>query len=159
MNRRKRDTINSYTNCQYNARLASEDEASGLADVVWLGDSRKVLRAFPKAPQKDLGYALYQVQLGQTPLDSKPMRTVGAGVYELREQDERAWYRVIYLKKVKNVVHVLHCFEKQTGRTEQRDINTAKERLKRLEEQQRQDQRIAKAKRHIADPSDEGKRP
>jgi phage-related protein len=87
------------------------------------------------------------------------MRTVGAGVYELREQDERAWYRIIYLKKVKNVVYVLHCFEKQTGQTEQRDINTARERLKRLQEQQRQDERIAKKRRPTTDPSDERKRP
>jgi len=143
----------------YNDKLPPDDETAGLAEVVWLGDSREVLRAFPKGPQKDLGYALYQVQLGQSPPDSKAMRTVGSGVYELREQDERAWYRVIYLKKIKTVVYVLHCFEKQTGQTEQRDINTARERLKRLQEQQRQDERIAKQKRHTTNPSDKRKRP
>ena len=135
-----------------------EHEGSSLADVVWLGDSLHVLRAFPKEPQRDLGYALYQVQLGQIPPDSKPMRTVGPGVYELREQDERAWYRVIYLKKIKNVVYVLHCFEKRTAQTEQRDIATAKERLKRLQEIQREDERIAKQKRHTSNPADKRKR-
>lgn len=154
----KRHTKNTYTNQKYRAKLVPDAETPGLAEVVWLGDSREALRAFPKGPQKDLGYALYQVQLGQSPLDSKPMRTVGPGAYELREQDARAWYRVIYLKKVKNVVYVLHCFEKQTGKTEQQDINTAKERLKRLQERQRQEERIAKQKRHITKPSDEGKR-
>lgn len=148
-----------YTKFLYNDKLPPDDETAGLAEVVWLGDSREVLRAFPKGPQKDLGYALYQVQLGQSPPDSKAMRTVGSGVYELREQDERAWYRVIYLKKIKTVVYVLHCFEKQTGQTEQRDINTARERLKRLQEQQRQDERIAKQKRHTTNPSDKRKRP
>lgn len=142
----------------YHDKLTAEAEEPGLADVVWLGDSREVLRAFPKRPQQHLGYALYQVQLGQSPPDSKPMTTVGPGVYELREQDERAWYRVIYLKKIRNVVYVLHCFKKQTGKTEQQDINTAKERLKRLQERQRQEQRIAKQKRHTTNPPDEGKR-
>lgn len=140
-------------------KWVSERENSGLADVIWLGDSLDVLRAFPREPQRDLGYALYQVQLGQIPPDSKPMRTVGPGVYELREQDERAWYRVIYLKKIKNVVYVLHCFEKQTAQTEQRDIDTAKERLKRLQEKQREDERIAKQKRHTSNPPDKRKRP
>jgi len=108
-----------------------------LAEVVWLGDSRDVLRGFPVPAQRDLGYALYRVQLGQMPPDSKPMKTVGSGVYELREQDERAWYRVFYLKKIANVVYVLHCFEKRTGQTEKKDIEVAQERLKRLREQQR----------------------
>ncbi len=64
------------------------------------------------------------------------MRTAGPGVYELREQDERAWYRVFYLKKIAGVVYVLHCFEKRTAQTEKKDIEVAKERLKRLREQQ-----------------------
>ncbi|HEX5435048.1 MAG TPA: type II toxin-antitoxin system RelE/ParE family toxin, partial [Candidatus Angelobacter sp.] len=69
--------------------------------------------------------------------DSKPMNTVGPGVYELREQDERAWYRVFYLKKIAGVIYVLHCFEKRTAQTEKKDIEVAKERLKRLREEQR----------------------
>lgn len=139
--------------------MEPESEAPSLADVVWLGDSREVLRAFPKRPQQHLGYALYQVQLGQTPHDSRPMGTVGPGVYELREQDERAWYRVIYLKRIKNVVYVLHCFEKRTAQTAKQDINTAKERLKRLQEQQRQEQRIAKRKKSVEKPPDEREHP
>lgn len=155
----KSHTIISYTKNKYDDKLSLDSEVPRIAEVVWVGDSQEALRAFPKRPQQDLGYALYQVQLGQSPPDSKPMRTVAPGVYELREQDERTWYRVIYLKKIKNVVYVLHCFEKQTGKTERQDINTAKERLKRLQEQQRQGERIAKQKRHIADPPDERKRP
>jgi len=103
--------------------------------------------------QQDLGYALYQVQLGQMPPDSKPMKTVGPGVYELRDQDERAWYRVFYLKKIADVIYVLHCFEKQTAQTEQKDIQVAKERLKRLFEEQRK-----KAKRQTDRPPHHGQR-
>lgn len=123
----KRYTKNLYTNKPY----------AKLADVIWLGDSLEVLRGFPSAMQGDLGYALEQVQRGQMPPDSKPMRTVGPGVYELRDQDERAWYRVFYLKKIADVIYVLHCFEKQTAQTEQKDIKVAQERLKRLNEEQR----------------------
>lgn len=133
----KRHTSNPYTSYRYNDKLASETSASGMAEVAWLGDSRDVLRAFPGGVQQDLGYALYQVQLGQMPPDSKPMKTVGPGVYELRDQDARAWYRVFYLKKIAGVVYVLHCFEKRTAQTEKKDIDVAKDRLKRLIKEQR----------------------
>jgi len=130
-------TKNSYTVNQYYAKLISDLPASPRAEIVWLGNSRETLRGFPVAVQKDLGYALFRVQLGQMPPDSKPMKTVGDGVYELRDQDERAWYRVFYLKKIAGVIYVLHCFEKRTAQTEQKDIQVAKERLKRLLAEQR----------------------
>jgi phage-related protein len=150
----KLHTQKTYTIQRYGDKLASDVQAASLAEVVWLGDSLDVLRAFPAAVQGDLGYALYQVQLGQMPPDSKPMRTVGPGVYELRDQDERAWYRVFYLKKIAGVVYVLHCFEKRTAQTERKDIEVAKERLKRLREQQH-----AKEKRQTGRPPHQGKRP
>jgi phage-related protein len=60
----------------------------------------------------------------------RPMPSVGSGVFELKEQDERAWYRVMYLAKVMDVIYVLHCFEKNTNKTSQRDLDTAQARLK-----------------------------
>jgi phage-related protein len=149
----KKHTQKSYTSGTYDDKMATDSPAPSLAEVVWLGDSREVLRSFPAGAQQDLGYALYQVQLGQMPPDSKPIKTVGPGVYELREQDERAWYRVFYLKKIANVVYILHCFEKRTAQTEQKDIEVAKQRLKRLREQQ-----SAKARGKTDRPPNPGKR-
>src|SRR5258708_39781139 len=148
----KRHTKKSYTREPYDDKLASASETAELAEVVWLGDSLNVLRGFPSAVQGDLGYALERVQRGQMPRDSKPMKTVGPGGYELREQDERAWYRVFYLKKIENVVYVLHCFEKRTAQTETKDIKVAKERLKKLCEQQRKQE-----KKQTGLPPTEGK--
>lgn len=111
--------------------------ADSIAEVAWLGDFRDVLRGFPSRVQQELGYALYRVQLGQMPPDSKPMKTVGLGVYELRDQDERGWYRIFYLKKIAGVIYVLHCFEKKSAQTERKDIEVAPKRLKRLSEAQR----------------------
>jgi len=146
-------TQKSYTSQPYDDKLASDPPAPGPAKLAWLGDSQDVLRRFPKDVRKDLGYALRQVQLGQMPSDSKPMKTVGPGVYELRDQHERAWYRVFYLKKIADVVYVLHCFEKRTAQTEKKDIDLAKKRLKRLLEEQR-----AKAKPKTNHPRNQGKR-
>lgn len=142
----KKHTKNSYTSATYDATVASHnsDESAPSADVVWLGDSLRVLRSFPKEVRKDLGVGLGQVQRGQIPEGARPMRTVGKGVYELREQDESTWYRAIYLKKIGNEVHVLHCFTKQSNQTEENDINTAKSRLKRWQQQQREERQNAK---------------
>lgn len=43
---------------------------------------------------------------------ARRLESVGSGVWELKEQDERKWYRVIYLARIDNVIYVLHCFEK-----------------------------------------------
>jgi len=107
--------------------LASDPPAPRLAQVAWLGDSREVLRAFPAGAQQDLGYALYQVPLGQVPPDSKPMKTVGPGVYELGNRTSVHRIGSFYLKKIANVVYVLHCFEKRTGQTAEKDIQVARE--------------------------------
>ena len=58
------------------------------------------------------------------------MSSIGLGVFELRDQDERAWYRVIYLSRVRDVIHVLHCFEKRSRQTPKKEINVARQRLK-----------------------------
>lgn len=84
-----------------------------LSDIIWEGDSKDVLSSFPKGVKQDLGLALYLLQLSEKPPDWKPMVTVGKGVFELRAQDDRAWYRVIYFTKIKDKVFILHCFEKK----------------------------------------------
>jgi len=102
-----------------------------------------VLRGFPDAVKGDLGYALERVQRGQIPPDRKAVRSVGDGVYELREADARAWYRILYARREK-VIQVLHCFEKRTNAIEQKDVETAKARLKRVLEAEREEKRNAK---------------
>jgi len=38
------------------------------------------------------------------------MKSIGPGVYELKEADERTWYRAIYLSKVENVIYCFALF-------------------------------------------------
>ncbi len=109
------------------------------AEIYWEGDSLEVLSRFPFGIKKDLGYNLRRLQQGMVPVcASRPMQAVGRGVFELKEQDERTWYRVVYLARIRNVIYVLHCFEKDSRKTDRRDIETARARLKavrrRLEE-------------------------
>ncbi len=102
------------------------------AAIAWEGDSSEVIRGFPEEVRSQLGIDLQLLQRGEQPSSYRPMQSVGQGVYELRQQDERSWYRVIYLSRIDDVIHVLHCFEKDTKKTPKRDIDTAKTRLKRV---------------------------
>jgi phage-related protein len=114
------------------------DESPALIPLVFQGDSRRILQGFPDGVKNDLGYALYRLQLGQTPPDRKAVQAVGSGVYELREADARAWYRVMYARRTK-VIQVLHCFEKRTNAIEQKDIETTRARLQRVLEAERRE--------------------
>jgi phage-related protein len=105
-------------------------ERPRLATIAWEGDSRKVLQSFPDGVRQNLGFALWQLQQGQKPGDYRPLPSIGAGVFELRDQDERAWYRVVYLSRLNDVIHVLHCFEKKSREMPRKDFETAKRRLK-----------------------------
>jgi len=130
-----------YTSNKKSDNLSSDDKP--LVPIAIPADSRRALRGFPAGVRQDLGYALYQLQLGQTPSDRKHVRVIGPGVYELREQDAEKWYRVLYARE-RGTVHVLHCFEKRSNAIEQKDIETARARLKRVLEAKREEKRIAK---------------
>jgi phage-related protein len=112
--------------------LSSDHLETKTAEVVWEGDSLEVIRRFPAGVRQDLGAELRRLQTGDRPLNSRPIPSIGARVYELRAQDERAWYRVIYLAKIGNRIHVLHCFEKKSAKTGKSDLTVAKTRLKRV---------------------------
>jgi phage-related protein len=98
--------------------------------IAWEGDSKDVISRFPDAAKDNLGFDLRLLQQGRQPTDYRAMSSIGLGVFELRDQDERAWYRVIYLSRVHDVIHVLHCFEKRSRETPMKEINTARQRLK-----------------------------
>lgn len=101
-----------------------------LSIIAWEGDSLAVLQAFPKGVKSEFGAELFRLQAGLVPLDSKPMKSIGKGVFELRQRDENGWYRLIYLTKIGDTYHVLHSFVKRSAKTPAKDLNTAEQRLK-----------------------------
>jgi len=100
------------------------------ATVAWEGDSREVLQGFPESVQQNLGFQLWRLQLGESAADYRPLPSIGAGVFELRDRDPSGWFRVIYLSRTKDVIHVLHCFEKKSRKMPRKEFETAKQRLK-----------------------------
>ena len=113
------------------------------ATVVWEGDSREVLQSFPQGVRQNFGFELWRLQQGESPADYRSLPSIGTGVFELRDQDERAWYRVVYLSRIDDVIYVLHCFEKKGRQIPRRDFEKTKQRLRavkaRLEERKRRE--------------------
>src|SRR6266478_8094021 len=66
-----RHTRNVYTSNKKSDDFSESAESPALVPVIFQGDSRRVLQGFPDGVQSDLGYALYRLQLGQTPPDEK----------------------------------------------------------------------------------------
>jgi phage-related protein len=79
---------------------------------------------------RDAGYQLWKVQRGDEPSEWKPMTAVGTGVREIRVHEQPGEFRVIYLATRSEAVYVLHCFRKQSARTETHDIEIATKRFK-----------------------------
>jgi phage-related protein len=103
-----------------------------LKPVIFRGSTLDDLRQFPIEPRREAGYQLNKVQNGQEPSDWKPMSVVGDGVQEIRIRDRTGIFRVIYLAKLADAVYVLHCFQKKTQQTSQKDIDLARKRYQEL---------------------------
>jgi phage-related protein len=107
-------------------------DGSILKPIVFLGDALDQLRVFPEGARKEAGVQLHKVQQGLEPSDWKPMRTVGAGVAEIRIHGKSGAFRVIYIANREDAVYVLHAFQKKAERTPKRDLNLAAERLRKI---------------------------
>lgn len=107
-----------------------------IKELRFRGGSLDDLRKFPAPALREAGYQMDKVQNGKESTDWMPMDTVGAGVKEIRIQDEAGIFRVIYLAKLADAIYVLHCFQKKTQQTSEKDIKLARKRFKDLMKEQ-----------------------
>ena len=63
--------------------------------VVWLGDSRKNIRAFPAGAQKLIGDELQLMQFVRIPKDAKAFKGVGSGGVEIAVAFDGNAYRTV----------------------------------------------------------------
>lgn len=99
--------------------------------IEFCGQSLEIVRRFPAAAKRESGYQLDRVQQGLDPQDWKPMASIGAGVREIRIQDE-GQYRIIYVAKFDDSIYVLYALHKKTQKTRKADIDLAKRELQAL---------------------------
>ena len=101
--------------------------------LYWEGSSKKDFKEFPIPVQKDMGVALFVVQLGRTPESAKLWKGLGSGVYELVDDHLGDTFRAVYTVRVGDAVHVLHAFQKKAKSgiaTPQPDVELIQKRLK-----------------------------
>jgi phage-related protein len=104
-----------------------------MKQVIWMGTSKEDLRAFPGEARREVGYQLEHVQEGVDPDDWKPMSVVGSGVREIRVRESSRAFRCIYLATRPEGIYILHCFQKKTQKTSQRDLDLAQRRFKSIQ--------------------------
>jgi phage-related protein len=101
--------------------------------IKWLGDSLVRLRGFPEDVKDDVGAALMWAQMGDKHADAKPMRGFGgASVLEIVEDHDGDTYRAVYTVRFREIIYVLHCFQKKSkkaGETPKHDIRLIEQRL------------------------------
>ncbi len=102
-----------------------------MKEIRFCGRSLDVLRGFPSDVKREAGYQLDRVQRGLEPNDWKPMPSIGSGVREIRIMHQ-GQYRVIYVARFADAIHVLHAFQKKTQKTRKQDIDAAKHALRQV---------------------------
>ena len=78
--------------------------------LVWLGNSRKNVRAFPIHAKKRVGDELGLIQFGGMPKDAKPFKGVGSGVFEISVRHDTNAYRTVLAARLGRKIHILHAF-------------------------------------------------
>ena len=102
--------------------------------VIWDKAAKKAVQSFSVEVRKELGTLLMLLQNGESlgPPQSKAIKQVHASAFEMRIKDKNGIYRVFYVLFDKGKILIPHAFTKKTQKTPQKEIETAKKRLRRL---------------------------
>ncbi len=104
-----------------------------MKEIIWVGNSLKDLCDFPDEVKNEIGYALYEAQLGLKSLKAKPLPEIASGVMEIILDYDKSTFRAIYTVKIGEIIYVLHCFQKKSKRgiaTPKQELRLIAKRLK-----------------------------
>ena len=107
--------------------------AKGERPLNWVGSSKRDFLAFPDPVKDELGNALGIAQFGGKHPKAKPWKGQGPGVLEVVEDHAGDTYRAVYTVRFREVVYVLHVFQKKSPsgrRTSRTDIALIAQRLR-----------------------------
>ena len=108
----------------------------------WMGNTRRVVQAFPKPVRQVVGQALYAAQTGDKHVNAKPLKGFGgASVVEIIEDHDGDTFRAVYTVKFRGVVYTLHAFQKKSKKgikTPQKELDLIKQRLRDAEQHYRE---------------------
>ena len=106
-------------------------ETPVLRPLVWMGNAKRNLQAFPKGAQKLIGDELQLIQFGGMPKDAKPFKGVGSGVFQIALRYDAEAYRTVLAVQLGKKIYVLHAFQKKSKKgieTPKHDVELIKQR-------------------------------
>ena len=117
-----------------------EPETPVLRPLVWMGNSKRNIQAFPEGAQKLIGDELQLIQFGGMPRDAKPFKGVGSGVIEIALRYEGDAFRTVVAVQLGEQIYVLHAFQKKLKRgiaTPKHDVELIKQRYAEAKEREK----------------------
>ena len=98
--------------------------------LVWLHGEIKT-PPFSSSARIEAGYLLRLLQIGEKLKmpHSRPMPNIGSNCYELRINDEKSTWRIIY-RIDKDAIIILEVFNKKSQQTPKKVIDNCKKRIK-----------------------------
>ena len=110
--------------------------------LCWVGTSLEDLRKFPGEVVDVMGYALHLAQQGGKHPDVKPLKGFSGGaVLEVVADYSGNTWRVVYTVRYRDVIYVLHAFQKKSKqgiRTPKQHTSMIQRRLKLAQENHEQ---------------------
>ena len=100
--------------------------------------ARRSFEKFPDGARLEIGRALTVAAEGRLAEIAKPLKGLGAGVFEVALKYRTDAYRTVYAVKLDEDIWVVHAFQKkatQGRKTPQREIDLARDRLRRLKKE------------------------
>ena len=99
----------------------------------WVGSAKKDFVDFPEPVKDEMGNVLGLAQFGGKHPKAKPWKGEGAGVFEVVDDHDGDTFRAVYTVRFKEVVYVLHAFQKKSPKgikTAKTDVDLVSTRLK-----------------------------
>lgn len=123
--------ITSLDNVPIKGHDISEKKSNWLC-VIFYDPARKEILNWPIEIKKDLGSILTKLQKKESvgEPDTKSMKSIASGCFEIRLKGADGIYRAFYILKTEVGILVFHSFKKKSQKTPQREIDTGKIRLK-----------------------------
>jgi phage-related protein len=105
--------------------------------IVWLGNAKRNILAFPEDVRKLIGDELQLIQFGGMPKDAKIFKGVGSGVIEIALKYDKEAYRCVQAVQLGEKIYILHAFQKKAKKgisTPKQDVDLIKQRYREAKE-------------------------
>lgn len=105
--------------------------------IEWVAAALKDFKKFPESAQRKILVTLTNAAQGATADRAKPMKGLGAGVFEVALKYGTDAYRTVYAVQINEKIWIIHAFKKKskTGiKTPKQEIDLIKKRIRILKE-------------------------